>query len=327
MDGGELLRRIEAGDLTPFEEDSRARAGAGVPLDDVLRDYRREAIGAFDTLRAAAATPAEQAALPDVAQRLMTAVDRLSTAVAEAYLDEQSYRLAEDTRLVAQLIDALAAEDAIPVRLRDFATRAGIRILETFRPFALARSGAAPHVHSQLAAALRLQGLAAVSEGGLVIGLAAPEAEADALGAGTALVALGEPARRPELRQALDDVRLLLALADRRGQQRGTVDAVELAIPMLMARSPRLAGQLRRRVLGPLEAYEEGRSGELLRTLRAYFAARLNRGKAAKTLGVHPNTLDYRLGRVEELCSVRLSDPGDIARMELALAQLDVEAL
>jgi hypothetical protein len=257
----------------------------------------------------------------------MAAVDRLSSAVAEAYHDEQGYRLAEDARLVAALIDALASEDAIPVRLRDFATRAGIRVGEAFRPFALARPGAAPHVHAQVAAGLRLQGLAAMSEGAMVIGLAAPEAEADALGAGTALVALGEPARRAELRQALDDARLVLALAVRRGQERGAIDTVELAIPMLMARSPRLAGQLRRRVLGPLEAYEEGRSGELLRTLRAYFEARLNRGRAAKVLGVHPNTLDYRLGRVEELCSVRLSDPGDIARMELALAHLDVEAL
>jgi hypothetical protein len=339
VDAGELLRRAglepgladllggRTGELEPFRAATRVRAGEGVALDAVLREYRMAAIEGFDAIAAAATTAADRAALPDLARELMATVDRLSSAVADAYLDEQQYRLAEDTRLVAELIDALAGGEAIPVRLREFATRAGLRILESYRPFALARPGAATYVHSQLAASLRLQGLAAVPEGGLVVGLAGPDAEADTLGAGAALVALGEPARRPELREALDDVRLQLALALRDGQARGVVDGMRFAIPMLMARSPRVAGQLRRRVLGPLENYEQGRSGELLRTLRAYFAARLNRGKAAKALGVHPNTLDYRLGRIEELCEVRLSDPGDIARMELALAQLDVEAL
>jgi DNA-binding PucR family transcriptional regulator len=52
----------------------------------------------------------------------------------------------------------------------------------------------------------------------------------------------------------------------------------------------------------------------------------MTRGRAAAALEVHPNTLDYRLGRIEELCGVRLADPHDIARIELALAQLEPEA-
>jgi hypothetical protein len=339
VDTGALVRRLGLesgladllcegrGELEPFRDATRISAADGVPLDEVLRGYRVAAMDAFDAITAAAVTADERAALPAVARELMSTVDRLSSAVADAYLDEQQYRLAEDTRLVAELIDALADGDVISVRLREFATRAGMQILESYRPFALTRPGAVPYVHSQMAASLRLQGLAAVPEGSRVVGLAGPDADAERVGGRLALVAFGELARRSELREALDDVRLQLVLAQRDGQERGVVDAVQFAVPMLMARSPRIARQLRRRVLGPLEAYGEGRSVELLRTLRAYFAARLNRGKAAKALGVHPNTLDYRLGRIEELCGVRLSDPGDIARIQLALAQLDVEAL
>jgi hypothetical protein len=313
-------------ELLVFRESARARAGEGVPLDDVLRAYRLGAQLAWDELVSRATAAGERDALPATAATVLRLLDRLSSAVSETYLDERQYRLAEDARLVAELIDVLAADRPVPEGLRALATRLGSPILETYRPFALTRPGLPAAVHSQTAASLRLQGVLAMTEGEAVVGLADPEAEPAALTGGRGLLALGEPTRRAELRPALDDVRLLLAIARRRGRRDGTVDAVEFAVPLLVAGSPRLAAQVRRRVLGPLEAYEGGRSGEMLRSLRTYFGERLNRGRAATALGVHPNTLDYRLGRIEELCAVRLSDPHDIARIELALAQLDLEA-
>jgi hypothetical protein len=312
-------------ELEVFRESARARAGEGVALDDVLRAYRVGGRVAWEALVAAAAGPAQRDALPAAASVLMAYVDQLSSAASATYLDERQYRLAEDARLVAELIEVLASERPVPEGLRALVARLGASLLEVYRPFALARPGRPATAHSQAAASLRLQGVLAMTEGEAVIGLIDPEADAALLRTGHAVVALGEPVRRPALRVALQDVRLVLSIARRRGIESGLVDAVELAVPLLVAGSPRLGELVRRRVIGPLEAYEGGRSGELLRTLRAYFATSLNRGRAAAALGVHPNTLDYRLGRIEELCAVRLSDPRDIARIELALAQLDLE--
>ncbi len=320
-----LGRRLGEGELARFRASARLRAGEGVALDDVLRAYRLSARGAWDALVASASAPAEREALPAAAGAVMSYVDQLSSAVSAAYLDERQYRLAEDARLVAELIEVLASEGPVPEGLRALVARLGAPLLEVYRPFALARPGQPATVHSQAAASLRLGGVLAMTEGDAVVGLLDPDADPGVLGPGRALIALGDPVRRPELRAALADVRLVLSIARRRGLPSGLVDAVELAVPLLVAGSPRLGELVRRRVIGPLEAYEGGRSGELLRSLRAYFAESLNRGRAAGTLGVHPNTLDYRLARIEELCGVRLSDPRDIARVELALAHLDLE--
>ncbi|MFG9101821.1 helix-turn-helix domain-containing protein, partial [Pseudomonas aeruginosa] len=54
-----------------------------------------------------------------------------------------------------------------------------------------------------------------------------------------------------------------------------------------------------------------------------YGAVTLNlgrrRGHTAKRLGIHPNTLDYRLGRVEELLGARLADADWVNRLDIAL--------
>ena len=324
-DAGDAAEGPTEDQLTAFRESARARAGEGVPLDDVLRAYRLGARIAWEAIVGEARTSEEREALLSAAGLVMSFTDRLSSAVSETYLDERQYRVAEDARLIAELIDVLAAERPVPEGLRALANRLRSPILESYRPFALANVGQSAAAHSQAAASLRLQGVLAMTEGEAVVGLVDPDSEPASLSTRGALLALGDPVKRSELRAALEDVRLLLAIARRRGQRDGVVDPAKLAVPLLVAGAPRLAARLRRDVLGPLEAYEGGRSGELLRTLREYFAASLNRGRAASALGVHPNTLDYRLGRIEELCALKLADPADIARVELALVQLDLE--
>lgn len=312
-------------DLSIFRDSARARADEGVPLDDVLRAYRLGGEVIWNALVGGAGSAAEREALLHAAGLMFRYIDTLCSAASATYLDERQYRLAEDARLVAQLIDVLASGSPVPEGLRALATRLGSPIQESYRPFALARPGQPATVHSQRAAALRLQGILAITEGDAVVGLVDPEFSPELLDRGRELLAIGEPASRAELRLALEDVRGLLAIARRRGQKHGLIDPVELAVPLLVSGAPRLAGQLRRRVLGPLEAYEGGVSGTLLRTLREYFDASMHRGRTAALLEVHPNTLDYRLGRIEELCEVTMSDPRDIARIELALAQLELE--
>ncbi|MBD8021870.1 PucR family transcriptional regulator [Brevibacterium gallinarum] len=57
---------------------------------------------------------------------------------------------------------------------------------------------------------------------------------------------------------------------------------------------------------------------ELFETLLSYLAANLTINRAAADLAIHPNTLRYRLNRIEELLGGSLSDPLVIANLCLA---------
>lgn len=59
---------------------------------------------------------------------------------------------------------------------------------------------------------------------------------------------------------------------------------------------------------------EDG-SGELVATLEAYLGHDLNVGRAAKQLGVHPNTVRYRLGRIEAISGTSTRDFHDLVQV------------
>lgn len=79
------------------------------------------------------------------------------------------------------------------------------------------------------------------------------------------------------------------------------------------ARSTRDLAQLEKYV-APLRHHRE-----LLQTLLVYFQQRLRIVQAARYLGVHQNTLRYRIGKIEDVLQVRLNDPAVIANVYLAL--------
>jgi sugar diacid utilization regulator len=74
--------------------------------------------------------------------------------------------------------------------------------------------------------------------------------------------------------------------------------------------------------LGPLlDGGGAGRS-ELLRTLRAYLESRGRASAVAQELGIHRNTLRYRLHRIEELLHVELDDPSTQLVLQLLVRAL-----
>jgi DNA-binding PucR family transcriptional regulator len=92
-------------------------------------------------------------------------------------------------------------------------------------------------------------------------------------------------------------------------------------LELLLARAPDLGDRLAGRVLGPLEAYAERRSSDLLETLEAFLESGLDRRQTAQRLHVHPNTLDYRLRRIAELTGLEPGRPRDLVLLELAIAR------
>lgn len=62
----------------------------------------------------------------------------------------------------------------------------------------------------------------------------------------------------------------------------------------------------------------------LLEGLRAYFTHGQNINAAADSLGIHHNSVRYRLARVEEVLNINLRDPASLSSMFLALTALDL---
>lgn len=312
-------RDLAEEELVPFRESARHRASEGLPLEDLLHAYRLGGRLGWEALVDAASTEEQAALLPSVA-RLMEYVDRVSDAVTETYHDERRHLMSEEERRLYDLFQQLIAGAPLDPPLRELAATHGIEITDVYRPFGLALPGAAAHAHAQAAADMRRRNVLALNEGNRIVGVIASGEEPDGFGGERSLVAVGEPTPRGELVAALDDTRLLLDLGIRRGRT-GRLRAEDFIPELLLARSPALAALVVRRVLGPLEDYAERRSADLLETLETFVEWELDRRRAAEQLHVHPNTLDYRLKRVEELTGLRPAAPEDLLLITLALKQ------
>jgi hypothetical protein len=305
-------------DLDPFRESAKDRAGEGMPLEDLLHAYRLGGRIGWQAV-VEAARQDERSALLGGAERLMDYVDSVSAAVAQAYLDERQHLVSEEERRLRDLFDAIVSGAPLTPGLRELAERMGLPPADLYRPFAQTVPGAAAYEHGQLAAELRSRGLLALTEGDRVSGLAAAD-QADGFESDGALVAIGDPTPRAELADALEEVRMLVDLGRRQGRT-GELRPEQHVPELLLARSPRLAAMLRERALGPLERHAPRRGSDLLETLTTFLDCQLDRRKAAERLHVHPNTLDYRLRRAEELTGLRLSRPEDLTLVALALKQ------
>jgi hypothetical protein len=306
------------GEMAAFRESARNRASEGMPLEDLLHAYRLGGRLGWRAIAAAAADDEERRALLAGAELLMRYVDEVSAAVAQTYLDERQHLVSEEERRLRELADTLLSDGAVPAPLAEVARAIGFPLGERYRAFVQAVPGAPGYTHGQVAAALRLRGVLALTEGDRIAGFAAPDAHPATLVDGGCVGAVGEPVPRAELARELDDLRLLVELARESGRT-GLVSPADYVLELLLARSPRVAEAARRRVLGPLEDYTDPRSSDLVETLATFVEMGLDRRSAAKRLHVHPNTLDYRLERISKLTGLELRRPRDLALVVLAL--------
>jgi len=73
----------------------------------------------------------------------------------------------------------------------------------------------------------------------------------------------------------------------------------------------------------PLVLHDRKRRGDLVRTLRIYFASGANASEAADRLYLHRNSMIYRLARIAELTGLDLKDPRVRLALELGLLTMD----
>lgn len=256
----------------------------------------------------------------EVAERLLRLVDLAR----DVRVMEERVRRGE---LLNDLFDEERAREVSPERLELFGFAKGpwrVALLAVGRG----------HDEALRQEALRLVGNAAASTGtphlvGLHHGHVALVLEGDGglLEAWTANLAVEGLPVRAALGRAVEtparlvdsrcDARLALDFLERTAAPAGRVlrfEDFELIDALLSAADP---AELRARVdliLDPLRDHPQ-----LLETLVAYLSADQNVNAAAEALHVHPNSLRYRLNRVEELLGRALRSPATMADLYVAL--------
>ena len=89
-------------------------------------------------------------------------------------------------------------------------------------------------------------------------------------------------------------------------------------VPMFMPSTFAEGEAVVARVLGELLQYDASPGGHLMDTLGAYLDANRSTQRCAAVLGVHKQTVVYRLRRIEALTGRRLQDVGDLSALFFA---------
>jgi DNA-binding PucR family transcriptional regulator len=82
-----------------------------------------------------------------------------------------------------------------------------------------------------------------------------------------------------------------------------------------------------RKVLGQVIDYDRDHHADLVRTVEVYLASDCNLQRTAERLYIHPKTVRYRLGRVEELAAISLASQQDRFDAQMAIKIVRVLSL
>jgi DNA-binding PucR family transcriptional regulator len=113
----------------------------------------------------------------------------------------------------------------------------------------------------------------------------------------------------------------------RRAHRRtGVVDVRDLGLSALMLETgaPDTLRRFAQDLLHPVVAHDAQRGGGLLPTLRAWLERGFSIQATAAALVVHPNTVTYRLSRIEQLTGRELRLPDVRLELQLALTVHDI---
>jgi len=137
-------------------------------------------------------------------------------------------------------------------------------------------------------------------------------------------VGISDPSAVPMLGDALDLARQRRGAMSGPGVQVGVDSRADRYQGLLRLVPERSRTTFAHSILGPLLDHDEQHRSNLLGTLRAHLAHAGAWQPAAADLHIHPNTLRYRIGRVEELTGRDLSAAQDRTDLDVALVCLDL---
>ncbi|MDH6677117.1 hypothetical protein M2284_001315 [Rhodococcus sp. LBL1] len=310
-------RTFTAVELRPIREGAVQAAADGASLTAVLHNWHRFGRTLLDECRAAAA--GERAAgLVEIASAVLRLQETITSAVVESY---ESERVALDgdekpsKELLARLL--LAGQDADPT-----ARWCGIELSDEYSVLALSYVDTQRDPASQWSADARMARVlerngpppvlgVLEQDGGILLVPHKVGGDIDWYRRAVVLVesisaavdapvtgAVTEPVTRARIADSERLAGELLVLARRLGREPAVYQLKDLALPFQLSR-PTEGRQYLADWLLPLDPYPE-----LVETLDAYLHHDLDRGRTARALDVHPNTVNNRLGRIRDLAGV-----------------------
>lgn len=317
--------RVPRGRAVEFVQELGARgARDGVELEVLLRGYRTNAATLTHWVgeQASATTPEGLRAALAVTRMVMEYTDSVSSALAEAFVHASNRLLAEAGSLQRDLLEDLLAGRsgaAMEARARALGLEPGAA-LQVAVAAASDLGRAVEAVDHQLRMA-RVGGLRVARHDELVIVAPADASLRQLLGRVAAREPLAAGISLPmsalsEIPRAHGEARRALALAPAGGILR-LADLTLLEY--LLAEADDTARRLGPSGVDRLDA-------PLRETVLAYAASDLNVGATARRLHLHPNTVHYRLGRVERLTGRDVRRFADVVDLVAALRLRSVGA-
>lgn len=322
-------RRPTAGDFAPNVEGARRRVAQGIDLHSLLRAYRVGVRVMWHELMDAPQwrKPCLQAALGQVAELALDYADRLNTEVAAAYVDELARVTRERAHRRTALLDLILAGPGgetvhPPAELQRPHAVVVAQVAQGLPLDRLEAIGAV--IETSLGANLwtvRHQSVIAVAplhvkegRGGLLQKLPAVASRPEILAIGLGGTARSARDTRQSYAEAVEALRVGPVLATRGC---AVYDYQEFAPATVLLAQPEQARRFVEAALEPL--------GDLVRrpwvlpTLEAYIARQGRTKEAATLLGVHLNTVKYRLNELQENLGQVLSNGDRASSLLLAL--------
>jgi hypothetical protein len=313
--------------LTAPHATGRARAAQGAPLAEMLTAYR---VGVAELWSAMAATARDLPGVPagdviDLAGAVFAVQNTYTDAALTAYRDEAREMLRTQERERAALVEVILTGAAARGTLWEVANALRLPLDGSFLVVAAATDlGHDPIPRAESALAVLDVRSVWRLDADLSLGvLSLPDRTRNA----AVLNVLGRQATGrvgaspvfAELHQASWALELArLALGSHSGDT-GVTQFRDSPIDLLVAAAPHAALEAAQAVLGSLLALPEDELELLLGTFEAWVRANGSASAAGAELFCHPNTVRYRLRRIESGSGRTLNNPGDVAELVTAV--------
>lgn len=325
--------------LTPMTQGARRRAAQGVDLQSMLRAYRVGIRVMWSEITASPVWRGQvlQGVMAQVATWALDFGDRISTAVAAAYLDETEQLAREREHRRSALLNVILAgpvsepiDDPEELELRHSVAVARVRpdlsLLELEQTGQLLeeRVGAILWTvrHRSVVAAVPLPADAGRDQLIRKLGRLAQERQIEAIGLG------GRAEGVAETRQSYAEAIAALRVGPLLGTSTSPVhDFQELGPLIALLENPDRARRFAQSALEPLGDLD--RRTFVLPTLEAYLVHQGRMKQAAADLGVHMNTVKYRLKELRPYIDPVIADGSRATTLLLAIRimrLLDAEA-
>lgn len=294
-------------------------ARTGRSLEALLSAYR---LGARVTFRAVSAIAdrggLEPRLMLPLGEAIFVYIDEISAASIEGFTEEQSRQVGERDRRRESLLRRLLAGNLPEVEGRRLAGRAGWTI-----PARLV-AVVVPTEHGEgLRAAIGDEALISGRTGEVVILVRAPESEAER---GRLAATLGDrdawvgPVRTWDRVEESYRMAAVAAATPALAYDHAGARWVEDHLTAIALHAdPLVMTDLATRCLEPMSRLRPEQRDRLAETLLVWLKYRGERGRIAKELHVHPQTVGYRLGQLRDVFADDLDDPDRRFELELVL--------